>query len=214
MDKIYWVVTLLFFVISLFVGEVSNLWCVLQPPPKPLATEELHGSGRIIFIPTNDFPISILVQFAAFFHKTYQLNIHISAPLRLPSSTFDVEREQYIAELILAETKRHLSSSSSDGRVIPIIFTDQDMYIQKYNWQYAFGFRQNHMAVVSTARMDYGLLHLWTASQETQNSRLRKMVTKNIGALYYQLPFSDNCQSAMYGHVGGPQELDLMSEQL
>ena len=213
-DLINWFVTIVSFVLALFLGEASNLGCFLQATPKPHALEELHGSGKITFIPIDNFPHSTLVQFSEFFHKTYQLDVHISEPLHLPPSTFNSSREQYIAEFVLAETKDRLFSSSSSDHIIPIIFTNQDMYIQKYNWRYAFSFRQNGMAVISTARMDSGLLNLWTVSKETQISRLRKMVTKNIGVLYYHLPFSDHCQSAMYGHVGGPQELDLMSDQL
>ncbi len=176
--------------------------------------EDLQGTGQIIFVPTDDFPALTLKKFSSFFNKTYGLDIKILPPLLLPHSTYNPNRNQYIAEKILTEIQKSLPQSTTEFPIIPIIFTDRDMYIQKYDWEYAFSFRQKSMAVVSTARMDYGFLHLWTADQETQDARLRKMVTKNIGVLYYHLPFSDNCQSAMYGNVGGPQELDLMSNQL
>jgi hypothetical protein len=42
---------------------------------------------------------------------------------------------------------------------------------------------------------------------------LRKMVTKNIGVLYYHLPQSNNPQSVLYQNVGGISELDYMGEE-
>jgi hypothetical protein len=51
---------------------------------------------------------------------------------------------------------------------------------------------------------------------ETANlrmARLRKMVGKNIGLLHYGLELRDDPASMLYYAVGGPQDLDLMSEQ-
>jgi hypothetical protein len=45
-------------------------------------------------------------------------------------------------------------------------------------------------------------------------ARLRKMVGKNIGVLFFRLPLSDHPRSMMYGSIGGPQELDTMLEEL
>jgi len=43
-------------------------------------------------------------------------------------------------------------------------------------------------------------------------ARLRKMVGKNIGILYFGLDMSADPASMLYGRIGGPQELDAMSE--
>ena len=43
-------------------------------------------------------------------------------------------------------------------------------------------------------------------------SRLTKMVAKNIGVLYYGLPLSNDPRSALYGNIGGTDELDVMTE--
>lgn len=196
-------------------GEISNVPCLLvKPIPDPMRVEDLHGSGTIVFIPTDDFPISTLETLSAFFYNTYGLEITIGPRLTLPPMTYDLNREQFIAEKILDEVKKGYSWIPSEKPFIPIAFTKSDMYIEKYNWLYAFGFRRDWRVIVSTARMDYGFLNIWTANQETQDVRLRKMVTKNIGALYYRLPLSDNCRNAMYGKVGGPRDLDLMGDYL
>jgi hypothetical protein len=41
---------------------------------------------------------------------------------------------------------------------------------------------------------------------------VRKLVGKNIGVMYYRLPLSRDPRSLLYARVGGPQELDGMSE--
>jgi hypothetical protein len=50
-------------------------------------------------------------------------------------------------------------------------------------------------------------------SEEKAKARLRKMVTKNIGILYYRLPQSNDPRSVLYKNVGGVSELDNMGEE-
>lgn len=195
-------------------GEISSLTCLARSTPDPISIQELQSTGTITFIPIDDFPRSTLEALSRFFRTTYGLNIAIASPLFLPPRAYNVNREQFIAEEIVDELKKHYSWTSSEEPFIRIAFTKRDMYIEKYNWRYALGFLRGWRAVVSTTRMDYGFLSLWTADQETQKARLRKMITKYIGASYFRLPFSKHCRSAMYGNIGGPRDLDAMSDYL
>ena len=86
-------------------GEASNVVCLFKPIPGPVPVENLHGTGRIIFIPTDDFPISKLEDLSHFYHSTYGLNIDIASPLSLPSTAYNQKRKQFIAQEILAEAK-------------------------------------------------------------------------------------------------------------
>jgi hypothetical protein len=61
--------------------------------------------------------------------------------------------------------------------------------------------------------MDRGCMGLRRATETTQLARLRKMIGKNIGVLFYRLPLSNNPRSMLYASVGGPQELDTMLEE-
>jgi hypothetical protein len=89
---------------------------------------------------------------------------------------------------------------------VVIALVDRDMYIADSTWNYAYGLRdKGHLAVVSTAHLDDGLL-----GNTTQ--RLQKMVTKDIGILYFGLPQSDDPKSVLYKNVLGPVDLDRMSE--
>ena len=50
------------------------------------------------------------------------------------------------------------------------------------------------------------------ANAELLHSRVRKMIMKNIGLLYYQLAQSDNPKSVLYSNILGLEELDNVSE--
>ena len=81
------------------------------------------------------------------------------------------------------------------------------------SWQYAFSNRlPPRFAVVSPVHMDRGCLG-FRAADATMLIRLRKMVGKNIGVLFFRLPLSDHPRSMMYRSIGGPQELDTMLEE-
>jgi hypothetical protein len=81
------------------------------------------------------------------------------------------------------------------------------------NWRYVFSYRRNNrVAVVSPARMERGCMGLFAADERRIMARLRKMVGKNIGIMYFGLRTSADPVSMLYVNIGGPQELDAMSE--
>jgi predicted Zn-dependent protease len=102
---------------------------------------------------------------------------------------------------------------TSDPRAILIGFTSDDIYPTSQNWKFAFGWRlgSSHAAVVSTARMS---LHYIGQPMDLNLSetRLRKMVTKDIGILYYGLPQNQNPKSVLYNGIMGIEELDQVGE--
>ena len=84
--------------------------------------------------------------------------------------------------------------------------TAADLYNPEQAWGYAFSNRRPpRFAVVSPARMDRGCLGIVRVNDERRLLRLRKMIGKNIGVLYYQLPLSTNPRSLLYGSIGGPR---------
>ncbi len=50
-------------------------------------------------------------------------------------------------------------------------------------------------------------------SEDQIRTRMRKVVTKCVGVLYYHLAQSDDPQSVLYRNVGGIRELDYMGEE-
>ena len=61
--------------------------------------------------------------------------------------------------------------------------------------------------------MDRGCMGVFEADDGRVMARLRKMVGKNIGIMYFGLEMSADPASMLYSNIGGPQELDAMSEQ-
>lgn len=49
-------------------------------------------------------------------------------------------------------------------------------------------------------------------NEELLRSRLRKMVMKDIGIMYYGLPLSNDPRSVMYRNILGIDDLDRMTE--
>jgi hypothetical protein len=83
---------------------------------------------------------------------------------------------------------------SNDPQAILIGLTSQNMYIAQYGWNPSFSWRQEgKYAGVSSGRMDLGKQPV---SDDQIRTRMRKMVTKNIGVLYYHLKQSDDPRSA------------------
>jgi predicted Zn-dependent protease len=209
----FWFKILLLLLI-LYLGEASNIVCLLQPQYVPIGRNGLHGSGQIYFIPLETFPAAVLKRFVSFYRNKYGVSILILPALPLPHSTFNEERRQFVAEELMGFLQQTTHDSQLEAGSTIIALTDQDLYIRKFNWRYAFSFRSGQMGIVSSARMDHRWMGVWPIDSDWQETRLRKMVTKDIGVLYYHLPLSSHCQSPVFGRIGGPQELDFMGEDL
>ena len=107
------------------------------------------------------------------------------------------------------------SGASRDGRAErrELVGVQGSPTIQQVNWRYVFSYRRkNRMAVVSPARMERGCMGVFAADEERIMARLRKMVGKNIGIMYFGLSASNDPVSMLYADIGGPQELDAMSD--
>jgi predicted Zn-dependent protease len=181
-------------------------------PYTPLDARELHGEGRIRFVPLDKFPTSTLHALANYYKQKYDLAIELASPMLLPSRAIDQSRGQLISDVVIEILQTNHPQPPTE-RLIVIGLVETDMYIPGVNWRYAISSRRaDRYAVVSTARLDRGCLGLVTVSHERMTSRLRKMVTKTIGILYFRLPLSDDPRSVLYSKIRGSQEFDRMSE--
>jgi len=90
--------------------------------------------------------------------------------------------------------------------------TNDDLFIRHEDDQYAFCYRMlARFAVVSSARMDPTNLG-GSADELLTESRMRKMLLKNIGILYYRLPVNHDPKSVLYEDVEELADLDKMGE--
>jgi predicted Zn-dependent protease len=179
----------------------------------PMNKDILSSSGKLYLVPLGDFPAALASDLASFYRKKYKLTVETLPNVPLPQAAMNSERRQLIAEAAIETLKEAHADLKNDPRALVIGLTNRDMYIAKYNWQFSFSWRdEGKYAVVSSRRM--GEPHSWgqRITGDVILARLRKMVTKNIGLLYYDLQPSDNPRSVLYRKVGGVKDLDYMGE--
>jgi predicted Zn-dependent protease len=181
-------------------------------PRQPIDVSVLRPSGRVYLVPIDDFPIDRARAIAEHFQSTFGVAIDVAPAIAWPSDAYVPERRQMNSAVML--TRLEEIYPTADGPVVAIGLTTRDMFNPGVNWGYVFSYRRNNrMAVVSPARMDRGCMGLFQADEARIMARLRKMVGKNIGIMYLGLEMSGDPASMLYGDIGGPQELDAMSER-
>ena len=187
--------------------------CFFAGDPPRTDRNQLQVSDPLYFVPLGDFPKDTAHRLAQYYQDKYALKIEVVPPKPIPEAVLNQKRRQYESERLITYLQGELAPLLPSSETVVIALTDEDIYIASKNWQYAFSYRSAPFAVVSLARMDHGFLGLWKASDEKIERRFRKMLTKNIGQLYFHLPPSGHCRSVMYGNIMGPQELDFMNEE-
>lgn len=202
--------------LSLFAWHItSSAASPSDLPPRSAATPltpKVSGS-KVCFVPVGDFPSEQLSRLVDYYRLRYNLEISISKAIPVDPSVRDAARGQLMAEEFALSIRRSVPEYADDLNTILIGFTSEDMYPTSQDWQFAFGWRQGttRTAVVSTARLDLTNQGI-PASADIVSSRLRKIVTKDIGILYYGLPQSGNPQSVLYNQIMGIEELDQIGE--
>ena len=187
-----------------FVAMIS-LGCTVGGQRSPLPVPPLPAGRSVFFAPIGEFPREDAEALVAHYNEKFGMAIGILPALALPREAYDSSRRQVVAERVLDAVAATYGQAADPASVV-IALVDHDMYIADSTWKFAYGLRvKGHLAVVSTARLDDGLL-----GNKTQ--RLQKMVTKDIGILYFGLPQSDDPKSVLYKNVLGPLDLDRMSE--
>jgi len=170
----------------------------------------------LYFVAVGDVSPVLMQHLVLHFQRAFDLTITVLSPMSLDPLAIDPQRKQVIAdELILSVRRRH-ATLARDARARVIGITPHDMYNQamREKWSFSFSLRgtDNRFAVVSHARMDPVNLGA-PPDAELLRSRLRKMLMKNIGIMYYGLPASRNPRSAMFVNILGVDDLDRMTEQ-
>jgi predicted Zn-dependent protease len=168
---------------------------------------------RVYFVPIGDGANSDIDGLVDHYRQKFGLKI-TKLPVIIPSaSDIDANRHQLIAENVLDSMHNKYSRYVENNSSILIGVTANDLYPLGQNWRFCFSWRQAgiHSAVVSTARMN---LHYEgePASQANVTSRLQKIVTKDIGIMYYNKSQNDNPHSVLFSGILGIQELDQVSE--
>jgi predicted Zn-dependent protease len=168
---------------------------------------------KIYFVPIGEVRSLRLADLVAYYKQRYDLAIRTLTPIGFEPVVVDERRRQLIAEELVELMKRRYPEHARSPQAILIGITEGDMHIRQFiNWEFALAFRESkRFAVVSSAHMDpvnFGYL----PDDELLQTRLRKMITRNIGILYYKLPQKSDRRSVMYGPILGVDDLDSVGE--
>jgi predicted Zn-dependent protease len=169
--------------------------------------------STVYFVPIGDAPTSDINALVGHYKQKFGFEAHVLPPMALDETDTDPDRHQLIAENVLESMQQAYPEYSLNKSVILIGITRQDMYPRSEPWDFCFGWRkkEERAAVVSTARLD--LRYRGEPIDEaTPTKRLQKVVTKDIGILYYDKSGSDNPRSVLYNKILGIQELDEVTE--
>jgi tetratricopeptide (TPR) repeat protein len=178
-----------------------------------LAVRRERGKEKLYFIPLNNFASADVKRLVSYYKEKSGIDVITLEPLPLRLAAIDNRRQQQVAEEIVELMKRTYPNLVADPNAVLIGLTNEDMYMRKYDdWQFAFSYWVNgRFGVVSSARMNTNNVGA-APNDEILNRRMRKMVTKAIGMLYYRLPTSNDPKSAMYEDISSVQDLDNMGD--
>ncbi len=184
-----------------------------SPAAHPAAVPVLAQPGKRVHLvrlgPTDRLSLD---DFPAFYRSELGLTVQMLQPLPLDPTAFNAVRRQYIAERLIESLRRQLPRLANDPNAIVIAVTEADMYIQNFDWRYAFSLRMGgRFAVVSSARMQPPP-NTPDGGAALYHARARKMVSKNVAVLAYGRAPNDDPTSLLYANAMGPEDLDLMRE--
>jgi predicted Zn-dependent protease len=132
--------------------------------------------------------------------------------VKLEPWVVDYSRRQLVAEELIKEMKHRYPEIASDRTVILIGITLKDMFISGYPWQFAFSWRESgRFAVVSAGRMDPAFFGK-PYDEFLLQLRMKKMVTKNVGLMYFGRFQSSDPKSVLYQSILKIDDLERVGE--
>ncbi len=198
--------------VALIAALIPATGCLRKRDYVPISKQSLKGSGKLYLVPLGDFPAATTSDLVTYYRNKYRIPVEALPNVELAPAAMNPDRKQLIAEKAIEIMRQAHPDLSNDSQAILIGLTDEDMYIAQYDWRFSFSWReQRKYAVASSGRMNLPMGRQ-PVSEDQIRTRLRKIVTKNIGILYYHLPQSDDPRSVLYRDIGGIRELDYMGE--
>jgi predicted Zn-dependent protease len=178
------------------------------PQPVPVATTA-RPARPIRFMPFHA-SLAHLEYLRRYYREQLDLEIEVLPELVADRAAWSPVRRQWSAEGLAEQVRQ--SVGNIDALTIGI--TGDDIYLRSVNWQYAFGWRaDNRIAIVSYAKMDPQFFN-GAEDADLLHRRMRHMVTKDLGLMFFGLHMSPDRASPMYEAIGGLEELDAMGEDL
>lgn len=185
----------------------------LTPMPHQ-ASLAANDRKTVYLVPLEPLSEDSLKWAPAYYKALFGVDVRLLEPIALSASEEDQARHQLVAEKCVDHMVRSHPDLADDPSAILIAVTSRDMFISDFDWKYAENLRLGgHLAIVSAARLqptDYP--GKW--NEELLNSRLQKMITKNLAILYFNLPLSNDYTSLASAGVLSGEEVDYMTTKI
>lgn len=172
----------------------------------------LPRAVRIYIVPIGEVQGLGLDELPEFYRQQYDLSVEVLEPMPLEPKARNSARRQLIFEELIDLMQRRLPHLAKDKSAFLIGVTDEDMYIRGNNWRFAYTAYDppQRVGVVSSRRfVPYPL----AGKENLLRSRIRKMVSRTIGFVVFNLPRSNDPSSVMYKDLYGGASADLMSDR-
>lgn len=179
----------------------------------PSASPQLNRAGQLYFVTIGELPQTNIENLASYFRREYGISVKVlpALPLTDDARLPNFPNSRPVAERLVELMKRANPKIASNPKAI-IIGIIEDMNVSQSNRIYNFSYQSDgRFAVVAIESMNPATF-CEPAHQDLLASRLRKVIAKNIGILYYQLPRSENPRSVMYSSLDCVDELDEMGK--
>jgi YD repeat-containing protein len=185
----------------------------LTPPPPRLHLPPAKAT-KAYLVPLDPTPQQSLSWATDYYKAKLGISVDLLPAVTLAPSAEDPTRHQLIAEKCIDAIAQAYPELANDPSVVLVGVTSRDMFIQAFNWSYAENYREyGRMAVVSSARFEpTDFPGKW--NKELLNSRLQKMITKNIVMLCFDLPLSSDYTSLLSSGILSGREVDYMSSKI
>jgi YD repeat-containing protein len=185
----------------------------LAPPPQRAAVPSVPA-GKVYLVPFGLNPRVSLQWAPAYYRAEFGIEVSILPPLAMDEILMNRSRNQLNAEDSLDYVRQKFPALAADPSAMIIAVTSRDIYIPAFTWAYAENFRDSdRFAIISTARFHppSWLDHL---NPQLFQSRVQKMITKNVAILYFGLPLSSDYTSLLSGGVLSGMQTDFMTDSI
>ena len=177
-------------------------------PQKPF---QLNPKAELYLLPLGAEAVEDTKGLAEYLHDALGLTAQTLPAVVLDERHWNQQRRQWNAEGIVHQIQANQAKLGGRPNAVVIGVTASDIYIPSIDWRYAFAYRQTGgFSVLSSARLCGATWEHQAPTEELRVSRLRKVLLKQVGVLYYHLPLSRDPGSVLYSEVLGVEELDRM----
>ena len=180
--------------------------------PAPALPEELRGRGAVYLVPLGTIKSIAVPALIEDVRRRYGTALQVLLPVSPSEWARNAARKQFVAEDLVTVMKLAYPKLAADPEAVLIGLTDEDMYISGIRWHYAFSYREEErFAIISSAHLSEGEDEK-PVSREVLHKRIRRMLLRDIGVLYYRLQLSNDYNSVLYEDIEDASELDDLGD--